>query len=276
MRGGKLMRARTFAIFCVSFLLFTAARANAQSGQVMVWPASGSPVLRFTFEKFKEVSNSGNRHNYTSEVTAENLWGKKIPNATFTLYAYDKSKARIGESWVNVNDMDPGAVVKFQTFISASGTIASLSLIPKALPHELQSLLPSDPQPPAPPKPISMTVNSVPQGADVQLDGVPVGTTPKIIQVTPGKHALTFSMEGFNTGTFPLETTPESVSGGSVSYELGTSLHDTIELRDGSVLIGDIESMSPADVVVRIAGANQRISRNKVKRILLVKREEPQ
>jgi hypothetical protein len=116
----------------------------------------------------------------------------------------------------------------------------------------------------------------VPQGADVQLDGVPVGTTPKIIQVTPGKHALTFSMEGFNTGTFPLETTPENVSGGSVSYELGTSVHDTVELRDGSVLIGDVEAMSPAEVIVRIAGANQRIARNKVKRILLVKREEQQ
>src|SRR5580704_7581055 len=137
------MRSAKLVLSCICFFFLVNANASAQSGQVMVWPASGTPVLRFTFEKFKEVSNSGNRHNYTSEVTAENLWGKKIPNATFTLYAYDKSKARIGESWVNVNDMDPGAVVKFQTFISASGTIASLSLIPKALPHELQSLLPS-------------------------------------------------------------------------------------------------------------------------------------
>jgi len=270
MRPGKL------ALLCIISLFLAAANASAQSRQVMVWPPTGSPVLRFTFEKFKEVSNSGNRHNYTTEVTAENLWGKKISNATFTLYAYDKSKARVGDAWVTVNDMDPGALIKFQTFISASGNIVSLTLVPKSLPHELQSLLPSDPQPPAPPKPISMTVNSVPQGAAVQLDGVPVGTTPKIIQVAPGKHALTFSMEGFNTGTFPLETTPENVSGGSVSYELGTSLHDTIELRDGSVLIGDVESMSPVDVIVRIAGANQGIARNKVKRILLVKREEPQ
>jgi hypothetical protein len=270
------MRAAKLVLSCICFFFVVTANVSAQSGQVMVWPASGTPVLRFTFEKFKEVGNSGSRHNYTTEVTAENLWGKNIPNATFTLYAYDKSKARVGDAWVTVNDMDPGAVIKFQTFISASGNIVSLNLVPKSLPHELQSLLPSDPQPPAPPKPISMTVNSVPQGADVQLDGVPVGTTPKIIQVTPGKHALTFSLEGFNTGTFPLETTPENVSGGSVSYELGTSVHDTVELRDGSVLIGDVESMSPVDVIVRVAGANQRISRNKVKRILLAKREEPQ
>jgi hypothetical protein len=109
-------------------------------------------VHYFSLFRGKEVSNSGSRHNYTTEVTAENLWGKKIPNATFTLYAYDKSKARVGDAWVTVNDMDPGAVI----------------------------------------------------------------------------------------------------------------------------LIGDVESMSPSDVIVRIAGANQRITRNKVKRILLVKREEPQ
>jgi len=37
---------------------------------------------------------------------------------------------------------------------------------------------------------------------------------------TPGKHALSFSKEGFNSGTFPLESTTDDVSGGSVSYEL--------------------------------------------------------
>jgi hypothetical protein len=146
------MRAGMLALLCIISLFLTAANASAQSGQVMVWPPTGSPVLRFTFGKFKEVSNSGSRHNYTTEVTAENLWGKIISNATFTLYAYDKSKARVGDAWVTVNDMDPGAVI----------------------------------------------------------------------------------------------------------------------------LIGDVESMSPSDVIVRIAGANQRITRNKVKRILLVKREEPQ
>jgi hypothetical protein len=91
--------------------------------------------------------------------------------------------------------------------------------------------------------------------------------------VTPGKHILSFSKEGFNSGTFPLETTPDDVSGGSVSYELGASAHDTIELRDGSVLSGDVESMSATEVVVRIGGTDQRISRNQVKRIALIQRD---
>ena len=34
------------------------------------------------------------------------------------------------------------------------------------------------------------------------LDGKGIGTTPKIAEVTLGKHILTFSKEGYNTGRF--------------------------------------------------------------------------
>jgi hypothetical protein len=261
------MRALRLVFVCICFFLLAGADAKEPPGLVIVWPTSGPSVLRFTFGKFKEVNNSGHRHDYNTEVIAENLWGKKISEATFTLYAYDKAKVRIGDGWMTVSDVSPNAVLKFQTSINASGSIVSLELVPKSLPPELQSFLPAS-------KAISVTVNSVPQGADVKLDGIPVGTTPKIVQVTAGKHILTFSKEGFNPGTFPLETTPQDVSGGSVSYELGTSVHDTIELRDGSFLSGDVESMSAAEIVVRIGGTDQHIDRNKVKRILLIQREQ--
>ena len=88
-----------------------------------------------------------------------------------------------------------------------------------------------------------------------------------------GKHTLGFTKEGFNTGTFPLEIGPEDVSGGSVSYELGTSAHDTVELRDGSVLSCDLVSVSGMEIRVRIGGTIQTLDRNKVKRILLTERE---
>jgi hypothetical protein len=110
----------------------------------------------------------------------------------------------------------------------------------------------------------------------VKIDGMPSGTTPKIAQVAPGKHILTFSKEGFNSGTFPMEIAPDAVSGGSVSYELGTASHDTIELRDGSVVTGDVESLSATDLVVRVGGTLQNISRNQVKRIVLIQREPSQ
>jgi len=84
---------------------------------------------------------------------------------------------------------------------------------------------------------------------------------------------LEFSKDGFNKGHFPLEITPDDASGGSVSYELGASAHDTIELRDGSVLSGDVESVSATEVLMRIGGNVQRFDRNQVKRIGLVPRE---
>lgn len=158
-------------------------------------------------------------------------------------------------------------MVKFQAFINASGTIASLELVPKSLPTELQAFLP--------PKTISIAINSVPQGAELKIDGTPAGTTPKIVQVAPAKHLLVFSKEGFNSGTFPLETTRDDVSGGSVSYELRTSAHDTLELRHGSVLSGNVQSMSATEVLIPVGGTVQHLSRNQVKRIVLITPEPP-
>jgi hypothetical protein len=251
----------------LSFVFFTLANAKEPPPQVIDWPASGPTVVRFSFGKFKEISSVGKQHVYTTDVTAENLWSKRISQAEFTLYVYDKAKVRIGESWIAISDVKPTGVVKFQTTITASGTISSIELIPQSLPTELQPALP--------PKTISITVNSVPQGADVKMDCTPMGTTPKYVQVTPGKHTLVFSKEGFNPGTFPLEITPNDVSGGSVSYELGVSAHDTLELRDGSVLSGDLQSMSATEVFIRIGGAIQSLNRNQVKRIVLIQRDSP-
>ncbi len=265
------MRPHRLATWCfglvIGLVLFAATNAKEPPPQVIVWPASGQPVLRFSFGKFKEIGSSGKQHDCTVDVSAENLWNKKISRGEFTLYVFDKAKVRIGEAWIAISDLAPGGVVKFQTAISASGTIASMELVPRSLPTELQAFLP--------PKTISITVNSVPQGAELKIDGTAAGTTPKIVQVSPGKHALAFSKEGFNSGTFPLEITPDDVSGGSVSYELGTSTHDTLELRDGSVLSGDVQSMSATEVLIRIGRTVQHLSRNQVKRIVLIQREPP-
>src|SRR5207245_4313687 len=107
------------------------------------------------------------------------------------------------------------------------------------------------------------TINSIPQGAALKLDGEDAGSTPKILRVTPGKHSREFNKEGFTPGKFPMEIGPDDASGGSVSYELGTLAHDTVELRDGTVLVGDVESMSATEVVIRLGGTLQRLERNK-------------
>jgi PEGA domain len=254
-------------ILCVlSWILFVTVATYAKDppAQVIVWPENGAPVLRFTFGKFKDVGSLGNERSYVTDTTVENLWNKPISNANFALYLFDKNKTRIAEATINVSNVAPGETVKFQTTIGSSGPPASLAVVARYLPKELG--------PVAPARVISITVNTVPQGAAAKLDGVDVGTTPKIVQVVVGKHVLEFSKEGFNPGKFSFEMGPDDASGGSVSFELGTSAHDTIELRDGSVLTGDLVSVSGMEVVVKVGGSDQRLNRNQVKRILFVQR----
>ncbi len=233
--------------------------------QVINWPQTGTPVVRITLGKLKELSSISSQRNYVIETTAENLWNKKIPHIGFNLYIYDKNKVRIGDGWITMDNASPGQVIKFETTVHTVGAPVSFELMPDSVPAELQPL--------APPRKVSITVNSVPQGAVLSVDGTKAGTTPKMVQLTVGKHALEFAKEGFNTGHFPLEVGPDDASGGSVSYELGNSAHDTIELRDGTVLSGDLVSVSGMEVQVRVAGEIQILDRNKVKRILLTERD---
>jgi hypothetical protein len=243
------------------------ALAKDQPFQVIVWPEKGDAVLRFTFGKFKEIGSAGSERTYITDTVVENLWSKRIPEANFALYVFDKNKVRIAEANISVSNVGPGETIKFQTTIASSGSPVSLSVVPRYLPKELG--------PAAPARSVSITINTVPQGASAKLDGEDIGVTPKIARVTVGKHMLDFNKAGFNAGKFPFEIGPDDASGGSVSFELGTSAHDTIELRDGSVLSGDLVSISGMEVVIKVGGNNQSLNRNQVKRIVLVERETP-
>ncbi len=255
-----------FKIMLQLALLALACAAKEEPKQVLEWPDNGKPLLRFTFTKFKSDAGSKSLRYYISQTTVENLWQKKI-SGSFNLYLFDKNKVRIGEGVVSFANVAPGEAVRFQIGVEAAGTPVSITLSPQSLPAELM--------PEKPVKTISLTVNTIPQGANFKLDSVDAGVTPKVIRVTPGKHVLEFSRDGFTPGSFPLDIGPDDANGGVVSYELGTSAHDTLELRDGSVIVCDLESMSATDVVIRVAGNVQHLNRNNVKRILLTERDMP-
>ncbi len=252
------MLSRKFAL-AVLLIAFSIAGFASEQSLVVTWPASGTPILRFTFGKFKDIGSIGSQRTYVTDIIAENLSAKLIPTQKLSVYVFDKKQVRIGEAWMQVDNLAPSQQAKFQISFNASGVPATVSV-----------LAPSDI-----PRKITLTVNSVPQGADLKVDGVDAGVTPKMISVGIGKHELGFSKEGFNAGTFPLEIGPDDVSGGTVSYELGASRYDTIVLRDGSVLNGDLDSVSGMDVVVRIGGNLQHFNRNQIKQIIMVEREPP-
>jgi hypothetical protein len=250
---------RVFRISIIFLLLALPALAKDAPPQVIDWPATGTPVVRFTISKLKPLPGMSNLHGYVMATTAENLSPRLISAARFSVYLFDKSKVRVGEDTIGLTNIGPGESVKFETTVMTSGIPVSVAI------QELEQAS----------KSISLTVNSTPQGAMLKLDGTEVGTTPRMIYVGAGRHTLTFSKEGFTAGNFPLEISRDDVSGGTVSYELGASAFDSIELRDGSVLNGDLISLSGMDVEIRIGGSIQHIDRNKIKRVMLTQREAP-
>ncbi len=120
--------------------------------QVINWPETGPIVVRVTLGKFKELSSISSQRNYVIETRAENLWNKKISHLGFNLYLYDKNRVRIGDGWITLDNIDPGQTVKFETTVHTVGTPVSVELIPNSVPSELRPL--------APPKKVSITVNS--------------------------------------------------------------------------------------------------------------------
>jgi hypothetical protein len=212
-------------------------------------------MVRLTFTKFKQlVGGFGKEHTYVTDSTAENLSDTVLGTINLSLYVFDKTHVRVGDSNIYLTNVKPHETVRFQVTLNASGVPTSVAVAA------------------TPPQTISITINSVPQGAIASLDGKEIGTTPKIAEVAPGKHMLVFSKNGYSTGQFPLEIGTHDANGGSVSYELGTSSHDTIELRDGSVLSGDLLSIDGKQVQIRIGGAVQTYDRNQIKRVLLTQR----
>ena len=155
--------------------------------QTIDWPSSGTPVVRFTFGKFKSLPGMGSLHGYVMDTTAENLSPRRIPSARFNVYLFDKNKVRVGKDVIAITNVGPGEVVKFETTVSASGQPVSVSIeeiaaVGKGRVHhsELDAA-----------------------GSHAVSGRNPGGLTPRIISVGPGHHTLTFTKEGFTAGTFP-------------------------------------------------------------------------
>ncbi|MGD0567282.1 MAG: PEGA domain-containing protein [Candidatus Sulfotelmatobacter sp.] len=231
---------------------------------VMTWPAD-KPALKLTFQKFRQVGTYGGQTSFVSDVTVENMTEKQIPRASFTVYFMDKNKVRIGEGSLQVSDLEAGQAAKMQFQFNSVGIPASITLSAK------KDMLAAPG-----PKTIPLRVISVPPGAKLKVDGQEVGTTPVMVRLTVGTHQLDLTKEGYAPGGTPLDVTPDELPGGSITVELGGLSRDTVELRDGSVVLGDVISLSMTQVLVRVDGKDQTYDRNQVKKIMLVEREVTQ
>jgi hypothetical protein len=240
-----------------------AAAKDKETDTVLMWPNSAAPTLRVTLGKLRGLSSYGGQHDYAEDVTVENVSSKNISIASFTVYLLDKSKVRIADSILQIKDLGPGQQVKQPLQFHASGVPASVSLVARSDASGVPTSL----------KTIPLKIISLPSGAKLKIDGQEVGFTPYTANLRAGSHTLEFSKEGYAVGNTPLDIAPDETPGGSITFELGGLSKDTVELRDGTVLLCEVLSMSMSQITVRVAGQDQTYQRNQVKKIILVERE---
>jgi PEGA domain len=239
-------------VFFLSALSIGLAAAQDDSAITVLWPSHEKASLKFIFGKFQQSGMVNGQGIFLSDVTAQNVSDQGIPKSMFTIFVSDKNGVRIGSARLQLSEIGPYRTQKAQLQFSAAGTPAAVTLLAgKAIP---------------------LRVLSVPAGANFKVDGEDAGMTPKMVDFTIGAHTLEFSKEGYAPGSTPLEVSADELPGGSVSFELGGLSQDTLELRDGTTVLGDVMSMSLATIVARVDGKDQKYDRNLVKKSILVER----
>jgi hypothetical protein len=225
------------------------------------WPAD-KPAIKLLFGKFQQIYSLAGQSTYVCDVIVENLTDKPVPSAQFRIYGSDKNNVRIGDGLLTLSDLNPHQQVKARFQFTAVGVPSSLTISAK------KDML-AGPEG----KTIPVRIVSVPPGAGLKVDGKDAGITPVMVRFTVGQHSLEPSKEGYATGTTPFDVTADELPGGSITIELGGISRDTIELRDGTVLLGDVISLSLLNVVISIDGKQQTLDRNQVKKLILVERQ---
>ncbi len=255
------MRRQLLALMLAGCFFSVASAKDADSGLVIFWPNQDSAVLKLTFSKFQDLGTTASGKLLQSNVLVQNLSSKPIPSASFSVALVDQDHVRIGDGTLMVSDLDAGQSARVGFTCESIGTPAFLSLRASnkgGLPTTLKT--------------IPMTVISVPAGANLKVDDKDEGLTPARINVGIGTHQLELKKEGFAVATTPLEVAPDEAPGGSITVTLGGLSDDTIELRDGTILTGEVESMTLESVVVLVQGQRQKLERNQVKKMFLVER----
>ena len=251
------MKTRIALRIVLTFLTCCVAGAQTDSPISVNWPSNDNPTLKITFAKFQKSGIVNGQGIYVVDVTAQNVSEQNMPRSVFTVFIADNVGVRIGRARLQLAEIAPYRTEKAQLQFSAAGDPAAISLLAG--------------------KTIPLRVISIPAGANFKVDGTDEGVTPKMVDFTIGSHTLEFSKEGYATGSTPLDVGTDELPGGSVSFELGGLSKDTVELRDGTTILGDVISMSLTDVVLRVEGKDQKLDRNQVKKVMLVERviEQP-
>ena len=253
-------------VLCLAFLIslgFAKEKKDAAQPMVLLWPDQNSPALRLTFGKFTQLATYNGQLSLESPVLIENISNKRIPEASLTVYMMDKGGVRVGNGMLSMSDLEPGQQVRVAFQVFSVGIPVRLRLVARNDSSGVPTSL----------KTVPLKVISVPPTASLKVDGRDVGITPITVPLGIGNHTLSFSKEGYATGSTPVDIKADEAPGGSITFELGGLAEDNVELRDGTVIKGDVISVSMTQVQVRIDGKDQNYDRNQVRKIILVQRD---
>ncbi len=247
--------------FVAALLILASALSFAKKpDMVMMWPQE-NPTLKLTFGTFHEMGSYAGKMTLVSDVIVQNLTTKVMPRASFNISLLDRKNVRIGNGLLIVEDLNPGQSAKVQFQCTSVGQPALLNIAAR-----------NSGGVPTSTKLVPVTIISVPPGAALKVDDQPAGITPITVRVLGGTHNLELHKEGYADAKTPLDVNPDEAPGGSITITLGGLANDTIELRDGSILTGDVISMTLESVVINIHGNEQTFDRNKIRKIFLVER----
>jgi len=252
LKGVQMKKALAPLLLLLLLLLRILSSGQTESAIRVGWPSAEKPSLKLTFSKFQKSGMVDGQGIFVCDVVAQNVLDQAMPRSVFTVFISDKDGIRIGRARLQLPQIRPYQTEKAQLQFSAAGIPAGVTLLAG--------------------KTIPLNVVSTPPGANLKVDGEDAGVTPKVVDFTVGTHTLEFSKAGYATGNTPLDVGADELPGGSVSFELGGLSKDTIELRDGTVLLADVISMSLSTITVRVEGKELKYDRNQVKKLLLVER----
>ena len=227
---------------------------------VMLWPPE-NPTLKLTFGTFHDMGSYAGKMTLVSDVTVQNLTARVMPRASFNVSLLDRNNVRLGNGLLIIEDLNPGQSAKIQFQCTSVGQPAMLNLAAN-----------NSGGVPTSTKAIPVMIVSVPPGATLKVDGQAMGMTPVTVRMLAGSHNLELHKEGYADAKTPLDVNPDELPGGSITITLGGLASDTIELRDGSILNGDVVSMSLESVVINVQGKEQTFERNRIKKMFLVER----
>jgi len=229
------------------------------------WPAE-KPVLHFEIGRFNKAGSFGNRNVFNIDVVTKNVSAARISYATFHLYLLDARKTRIAEHWITLTNLQPGATVKSVITSQVVGMPVEFSVAADRLPQELAYL--------NGPQTVSVTIETIPSGANLMVDGTAAGKSPVTMSVAVGSHVIALSKDGYPGDSATITVAANQAAGKTYSFELSGALHDTVELRDGTIISGEVVAMNESEVVVQTSDGQQRYVRALVKRVSFVEKAE--